>query len=872
VAWHRLGWKPAFFSEVEAFPSTVLAHHYPNVPNWGDMTKFQEWPDAADIDVLVGGTPCQSFSVAGLRAGLDDPRGNLMLTFASIARRYRPRWLVWENVPGVLSSDGGRDFASLLGVLSGRAVVAPSSGFQNCGVVPGIQRAYGLAWRVLDAQYVRVDSHPRAVPQRRRRVFVVGYLGNWHPAAAVLSEPEGLSGNPPPRREARKGASGTLSARTKGGGGLGTDFDLAGGIVPEVCGCISDGAHNGGGLNGQDAYTGRIIPTVDALRTRRPGDRPPGTDVDTANSLIPTFATPAIGNIVESDVASCITKNTGGGGETQNPAFILDAVAHTLPVTIPIQNATRGQDQNGLGIGGDVMFTLDQGSQHAVAHPLRAEGFDASKDGTGRGTPLVTQVMGRQIPIGIGGSDLGFALRASHSVDKGDGGMNTNIVIDSGVCEPHVIAFDTTQITSTANHSNPKSGDPCHPLAAGAHPPAIAFETHHFTLIRDNEMGGAPAETVQISATGAEKASDTAPHVPVTVAVADTLGVGANQTTGFASEVCAMAFAQNTRDEVRLQGGDGQIVGALAAQPGMKQTTYVAFTVKDHGANAGDTVEGTLYKGTSGKDAGGTGQATTQPVAFEPGKMQRLGYGMKGDGTTPTLRSASGDNQLAVALMQPITFGAQMFSDVGATLKGGSGERGYPDPSDGNGHNLVAQPVPITFAARMSFPQTDVDLAQTLQAENQMAVMQPVAIQGTIIGRSENAGPCGGGTDTSGAMFTLTKTDVHAVSLTPGDRQPVAPSLTASNDPSRSPQSSEVTQQVTAVHSAIMQVRRLTPVECERLQGFPDGYTNIPWRQKAESPDGPRYKALGNSMAVNVMSWIGERINRCDSIMKTKTG
>ena len=103
VAWHPLGWRAAFVSEIDAFPCAVLAHHYPNVPNLGDMTGFKEWPDAT-IDVLCGGTPCQSFSAAGLRAGLDDPRGQLMLTFGAIAARYRPRWLVWENVPGVLSS------------------------------------------------------------------------------------------------------------------------------------------------------------------------------------------------------------------------------------------------------------------------------------------------------------------------------------------------------------------------------------------------------------------------------------------------------------------------------------------------------------------------------------------------------------------------------------------------------------------------------------------------------------------------------------------------------------------------------------------------------------------------------------------------
>ncbi|MBD8556319.1 DNA cytosine methyltransferase [Rhizobium sp. CFBP 8762] len=211
-AWVPLGWTPAFFSEIEAFPSAVLAHHHGSnlpgkplskngVPNHGDMTNFEEWPDYA-IDLLVGGPPCQSYSVAGLRKGLDDARGNLMLTYGAIARRYRPRWLVWENVPGVLSSDGGRDFASLLGLLSGRRVEVPSTGWRNAGIVEGYKGAYGLAWRVLDAQYVRVDGFARAVPQRRRRVFVVGYLGDWRRAAAVLFEREGLCGNSAPRREA----------------------------------------------------------------------------------------------------------------------------------------------------------------------------------------------------------------------------------------------------------------------------------------------------------------------------------------------------------------------------------------------------------------------------------------------------------------------------------------------------------------------------------------------------------------------------------------------------------------------------------------------------------------------------------------------
>src|SRR3990172_1971070 len=107
VAWYPLGWTPVAFSEIEPFPSKVLAHHYPNTPNLGDMTKFKEWTDYDDINLLVGGTPCQSFSVAGLRKGLDDPRGNLMLTYGVVAKRYQPWWIVWENVPGVLSSHKG---------------------------------------------------------------------------------------------------------------------------------------------------------------------------------------------------------------------------------------------------------------------------------------------------------------------------------------------------------------------------------------------------------------------------------------------------------------------------------------------------------------------------------------------------------------------------------------------------------------------------------------------------------------------------------------------------------------------------------------------------------------------------------------------
>jgi DNA (cytosine-5)-methyltransferase 1 len=172
VAWHHMGWKPVGFSEIEKFPSQVLAHHYPDVTNFGDMTKYKEWQIDGTVGLLVGGTPCQSFSVAGLRKGLEDPRGNLALTYCGILDHFRPKWFVWENVPGVLSSNGGRDFGSFLGAL--------------------VELGYGFSYRVLDSQYF-------GVAQRRRRVFVVGHLGDWRPTAEILFESDCL------RRDIAKG-------------------------------------------------------------------------------------------------------------------------------------------------------------------------------------------------------------------------------------------------------------------------------------------------------------------------------------------------------------------------------------------------------------------------------------------------------------------------------------------------------------------------------------------------------------------------------------------------------------------------------------------------------------------------------------------
>jgi DNA (cytosine-5)-methyltransferase 1 len=191
VAWEPLGWKAVGFSEIEPFPCAVLAHRFPNTTNYGSLTEYQSWPlQPGSIDLLVGGTPCQSFSVAGLRKGLADPRGNLALVFLGLADKLKPRWIVWENVPGVLSSDGGRDFGSFLGALE--------------------QLGYGWAYRVLDAQYF-------GVPQRRRRVFVVASLGGRDVAASVLLKPESVCWHPAPRRKKGQATAADAGAGVEAG-------------------------------------------------------------------------------------------------------------------------------------------------------------------------------------------------------------------------------------------------------------------------------------------------------------------------------------------------------------------------------------------------------------------------------------------------------------------------------------------------------------------------------------------------------------------------------------------------------------------------------------------------------------------------------
>ena len=409
VAWDSLGWTPQWFSEIEPFPSAVLAHHYPNVPNFGDMTKFKEWKldDSTAIDVLVGGTPCQSFSVAGLRKGLEDPRGNLMLTYLAIANKYRPKWLVWENVPGVLSSNGGQDFASFLRGLG--------------------ELGYGFAYRVLDAQYF-------GVAQRRRRVFVVGCLGDWRSAAAVLFERHSLSGHPAPSREKRQ----------------------------EVAKCITRGI-----AQRFDSETETMIPVYG------------GSDPECADTVTSKWA-----------------KGSGGPSGSECGLFVAQPIPIHDQATRHLGKHGNKQDGkgNGLGIGqpGDPMNTLTKGDRHAVAQPIPLDLRNAGRD------PEKHDEINRQ-GVGVG--------------EPGDPAHTLTTACVHGVAQP--IPYGIGELPDTA-----------HCLRSGA---SKADKHESTTYVAQ----------------------------PIACEVADTLSVGANQTTGFIGDVVAqpIGFEANMSQHQPSTGG-----------------------------------------------------------------------------------------------------------------------------------------------------------------------------------------------------------------------------------------------------------------------------------------------------------------------------
>ncbi len=436
AAWKKRGWKAVVFAEIEPFPCAVLHHHHgcgapeampsplcaktareaskleamraANVKlpprkkdapvNAGDLRQLDGRRFKDMIDVMVGGTPCQSFSVAGLRMGLQDDRGNLSLEYVRVADECGARCVVWENVLGVLS-DEGNAFGCFLSALAGgdspaepgpRPSLGKSSKFWKwagkrgrhvpkwpaAGWVAGPKRT--VAWRVFDAQYF-------GLAQRRKRVIVVGCACDGPDPREILFESGGVRRDSPPRRQTPQDLAGTLEGSLGRSRGAGTP-------------------------------PASLCPTLRAGGNGTGGHRPPGTDVDTVESL---------------QVTQALTGRLGGGGPddnkaqggfyvavhgSQDPDVVTD-LAHTLGVNQGRENCVMAfggecsrERQISTALGAHdrrtweqdtfIAYPLRAQSQSAhdesletyVAHALRAEGFDASEDGTGRGTPLVAAI------------------------------------------------------------------------------------------------------------------------------------------------------------------------------------------------------------------------------------------------------------------------------------------------------------------------------------------------------------------------------------------------------------------------------------------------------------------------------------------------
>ncbi|EPU2858149.1 Dam family site-specific DNA-(adenine-N6)-methyltransferase [Escherichia coli] len=555
VAWESLGWLPAWFAEIEAFPSAVLAHHWPDVANLGDMTKIAAAVRTGDVaapDVLVGGTPCQAFSIAGLRNGLDDERGQLTLSYVELAnaiddkRRERGEEeaiIVWENVPGVLSSKDNAFGCFLAGLAGESSELQPAGGkWTHAGCVSGPQRI--IAWRVLDAQFF-------GVAQRRRRVFVVASSRKNFDPAAVLFELNSMRRNTPPCRETQPEVASHAGKRPDGG----SHWDNPANPHPTL-----NQSNNIGGIgaSNQEIFSQR------------------------GSGIVGTYRMTAFGEYADDETAS--TVKARDYKDATDLAVTYSNVSRTL---LAKSNDSMAEDLETYAVHG----TQDPDTNHELAHTL--------------------------------GRNHGQENAVCYGFKPGQG----------------------------------------------------------------SKAGGIGwAEEQAPTLTSAQSGTNLAP---------------------------AIAFAENSRGEIRLQGGDGQITGPLSTGGGKPGQGFpaIAFSYKDHGADA--TVD-----------------------------------------MSPTLRAGNHDTS----------------------------------------HANSGQPPAI-------------------------------CIQHASIGRHDTAGPQGKGYQEDVAFTQDSRSSADVVQFG-------------------------------------MQVRRLTPVECERLQGFPDNHTLISWRGKARAdcPDGPRYKAIGNSMAVPVMRWIGERI------------
>ena len=332
VAWHPLGWEPLAFSEIDPFPSTVLQHHYPDIPNLGDITKIDWSPYVGAADIVVGGSPCQSFSVAGKREGLAGASG-LMFEYIRAVRELRPRWFVWENVPGAFTSERGEAYRQLLSEMDALG--------------------YGLAWRVLDAQFF-------GVAQRRERVFLVGSLGTMR-CAEVLFERESLSWNHQSSRQKRQALTEEAQER------------------------VGEADHDSGCLNPGETQSRRVYPASGVYPTLSTREK----SGQNQESVFTQFGDDVAGTLTSRyDSSPCVDRGANVVVDERDKVFLCQTA----------QTGSNGK----LVKQDDVMNTLDRTNSTAVAaldfNPtdarLRYANDDVSQTLTAR-----ARTGGNQVPL-----------------------------------------------------------------------------------------------------------------------------------------------------------------------------------------------------------------------------------------------------------------------------------------------------------------------------------------------------------------------------------------------------------------------------------------------------------------------------------------
>lgn len=1007
LAWSVLGWKAAFLAEVEPFPSAVLMERFnatkPMRPldpmetddererktrvqwakdiaafrdggelvNFGDFTKItKDDLNGNTIDLLVGGCPCQDFSVAGKRMGLDGHRGSLSLEFIRLAYQLGARWVVFENVPGLLSQDDGRAFGSFLSGLSGCEITPPQDGWRNAGIVRNARRdRFGLAWRILDAQYARVDGFPFAVPQRRRRIFVVGYFGDWRRAAAVLFERDGVYRNTPPRRKTREEIAADAGRCAAFAGGA--FFRGA------AAGHAGDGGNgNPGAESGAETGDGNYADGT-LLRTFRSSDHGHFVPTDTAGTV--KRGAQSCGN---SSTSLCVSAGKCRETNPDEPAQTMIAAHETGPGFWQEGNfagCLRAEGENRPSRPSNIICAGFMGGQGAKAGGI---GFGEQTSPTIKASPSG----GNQIPdvvLSLAAAQAGelgcIGENISQTLSRNNGGFSYIAAVKNGEAEkkePDIVCVHGSQDpicnTGHANAVNRNNGlenvicratqqgnaeccKNCAPTITGA--AGTSGNNQPVVFVQQNQVG--EVRTGDVAGTINTNGNASGRNCPIVCTAekgaAYSIGNGqVNEAESMQREVCQTLNCMHETQKI-LRVGDkmmsqyGEVAGTLEARhdsspcadrgqnivfsgclnPHDPQTircygtdgAFPALTANENGGQNRQSVfcYDMCRRDTVPREAKGVSPCITRgpqggnnnlPVICYENHAQDSRVTELKDGVFPQINANAGmgggnlplvcyehhpqDSRVKETDVNGTlgTFGnsvegkdtivqeAYAFDSLASnSMKSGNPVSGCrkidcaktidttpPDPTKNQGGMAIAcypiNSMIIGKDAKDGDRQTtgignDKDPSPTIGTSQHHAV----AIAENIIGRKVENGGNGVGAQEELA-YTQNATGVMAV-CTKGNgdafESAVHTTISASGG-------GQLGQGSPAVRNG-MSVRRLLPLETERLMGFPDNWTRIPWKGKPEEecPDAPRYKACGNSMCVNVMRWIGIRIQAVEN-------